>query len=267
LYAWALFEDLRVRFPRRRIVLVMHNSGVTKRDQELSNFFDSGEISVIGDYKPKTQNENGGPSRFRVECLVVLKKFLHILGLIASANSDNECSKIRPWVLSLRGHYTKRLISNTSIQKILDSLESTPIAVGGHSDGPIIGLHFRLGDLLALDSKTPLAVSRITRGLNLGNLLEEFSVCLVFSDSPKEAESLLRVSFPLVQFVYRQASPQTTILELLQVHTFVGTPSKISEWVALIRIHTSSSPNVFLPSEMKRQMGTTLGNDSKIIYY
>jgi hypothetical protein len=267
LYAWALLEDLRIRFPERQITLVMHNSGVTKRDEELSDFFESDEISVIGDYRNAPRHANRIVSRARNRTQALIKQLLIALGFIATADTDLECSMLRPWVVSLRGHYTKRLISGNSISKILSSLESSRLPSGTHLGDSILGLHFRLGDLLALDSKSPLSISRVTHGLKLGIQSGKFSSCWVFSDSPIEAEVMLRESFPDVEFMFSQANAQNTILELLCVDTFVGTPSKISEWVALIRIHKSSTPNVFLPWEMKGQMETTLSTGSKIVFY
>lgn len=267
LYAWAILEDLRVRFPERRITLVMHNSGVTKRDEELSDFFESDEISVIGDYKNRSRYSNRIISRARNRAQALIKELLIVLGFIATANTDLECSKLRPWVVSLRGNYTKRLISGSSIRKILSSLEGSRLPSNTHSGDLILGLHFRLGDLLTLDSKSPLAISRVTQGLKSGIQSGKFTTCWVFSDSPLEAELMLKESFPQVEFVFSRANAQNTILELLRVHAFVGTPSKISEWVALIRIHTSSTPNVFLPREMKGQMETTLSKGSKIVFY
>jgi hypothetical protein len=267
LYAWALLEDLRVKFPRRRIILVMHNSGVTRRDEELSEFFDSKEISVISDYNFDAQRFNKIVVRARTRIQVLIKNLLNVLGFIATANTDLEYSKLRPWVLSLRGHYTKRLISSGSINKILNSLENSRLPSGTDSGGLRLGLHFRLGDLLTLDSKSPLSISRLTQGLRSAIQSGKFSSCWVFSDSPLEAGVLLRESFPHVEFIFSQTNAQNAIMELLRVDTFVGTPSKISEWVALIRIHTSTTPNVFLPWDMKGQIETTLGKGSKIVFY
>ena len=50
LYAWALFERLSIRFPKRKLRLVLHTSGVTRRASDLNDLFSVDELITLDDF-------------------------------------------------------------------------------------------------------------------------------------------------------------------------------------------------------------------------
>ncbi len=267
MYAWALLEKLKVRFPYRRVVLVLHNSGITRRDEELSGFHAGKSIQVKRDFDEFDKLSK--PTRKKIKDLIrgLIANFLRSLRFLATSNFEQEFLGMKPWVLSVRGHYTGLKISKDSVEAILSAIGGSNQKNDDRSRAPTLGLHFRLGDLLTLESKSPIAMSRLLIGLKMGTNVGQISTHLIFSDSPHNAKSLLYENIPEVDFQIQEADPIQTILELLNVEVFVGTPSKISEWVAIFRCHKLSQPSIYLPIEMRRQMETILDSNSMIVYY
>jgi len=267
LYAWALMEKLKIRFPDRRVVLVFHNSGITKRDEELSGFHADESIQVKQDFAGAKMLNNSIRNKLQGLIKRKISNSLKSLGFLGSSNFEQEFLEIKPWVLSVRGHYTGLKISRESVQTILTSIGESNHQNYSDINGPTLGLHFRLGDLLTLESKSPIAMSRLLTGLKMAIGAGQMSNYLIFSDSPHEAMALLYENCPGIDFQIQERDPMQTILDLVNVEVFVGTPSKITEWVTIIRCHKLSQPSAFLPIEMKRQMETIIGSNSMIVYY
>lgn len=267
LYAWALLENLKVRFPRRHPILVLHNSGVTRREEELSEFFTHRSIQIKRDFSDSSLTIISIQKTIKAQVKIITSRVLKSLKFLAASNSEQEYLAIKPWVLSLRGHYTELRISKESVKAIFSSIGESNRQNQSLINVPSLGIHFRMGDLLALETKSPLEVSRLMVGLRMGLTLEPISTHLIFSDSPEEAKVLLDENCPGIEFQIQETNPVDTILELVNVKIFIGTPSKISEWVAIIRCYKLTQPNVFLPIEMKNHMETVLGCNSTIDYY
>lgn len=248
-------------------MLVLHNSGITRRDEELSRFHPDESIQIRQDFAGDNLSNNS--IRIYLQGLIrrIFSKSLRSLGFLATSNFEQEYLRIKPWVLSVRGHYTGLKIARESVQTILSSIEESNHQNQSQINGPALGLHFRLGDLLTLESKSPIAMPRLLTGLKMGIGARQMSAHLIFSDSPHEAKALLYENCPGIEFQIQERDPMQTILDLVNVEVFVGTPSKITEWVTIIRCHKLAQPRVFLPIEMRRQMETTVGSNSMIVYY
>ena len=169
LYAWALLEDLVHDFPNRKVKLVLHNSGVTKRQSDL-DFLGLGlSITVVDDFKEtKTQSHYSGKNNlgWRLGITKIAKLVLRSIGFLATANTNNEYGKIRSWTTEVRGHYSYRTISKETLLLMKLRAErcgkSWLIAENSDSDSlDILRVHVRLGDLLLLESKRPLSFERI----------------------------------------------------------------------------------------------------------
>jgi hypothetical protein len=61
--------------------------------------------------------------------------------------------------------------------------------------------------------------------------------------------------------------PRETMAFLTHVPIFIGTPSKISEWVSLFRAYSTPEKPSWLPIQMKDQTLRTVGNRTSIHYY
>lgn len=116
-------------------------------------------------------------------------------------------------------------------------------------------LHYRLGDLLTLSEKSPIEARKVASCITK---LDSRDV-VVISDSPEVALRLLGELVSNVNFKNLDLPIWDAIKFLTLAQVFIGTPSKISEWVAIFRVHFASKNAItVLPIEMKSQMNQVL---------
>ena len=262
--------DLERRFPNRKFLLVFHNGGVTRREPELLKLIKGCKFKTVNDFDPTVARGSFKNILFFFTKSVgwSLRVFLRALGLAAYANNDLQFRKLQPWLISLRGHYSNRYISKEVSDRISNELFAD-ISISGYiiSVGEV-AVHFRLGDLVDLDSKKPISAERIAQGIAKSRLeIEEGRKILVLSDSPKLAIERLATCTQNIEFEAIDVPPRETIALLVEVITFVGSPSKISEWVAVFRGNSDQPRIVWLPIEMKAQMSKILGSGVEIHYF
>ena len=123
--------------------------------------------------------------------------------------------------------------------------------------------------MLHLESKEPLKVESLAFGVSqarkfMGICKSPISIC---SDSVDIAKSNLEKQFPDEKFVSVHLAPRETIYFLRKASCFIGTPSKISEWVTIFRVNSESSLLTFLPRQMNSQVGRILKDTALIHYY
>ena len=271
LYAWALLISLQDKFPQRRLVAIFHNGGVTKRESELHPYMNEFHKSIVHDYFNTSQKKFSVRNRSKLKqmCFGIFRILFKLLGFIAGANNDEDFSRLRPWVVSLRGHYSNRRISRGVSSKIENDFFQEPTSKGNQEALAEIAVHFRLGDLLHLESKEPLKVERLAFGVSqarkfMGICNSPISIC---SDSVDIAKSNLEEQCPDEKFVSVHLAPRETINFLRKASCFIGTPSKISEWVTIFRVNSGSSLVTFLPRQMNSQVGRILEDTALIHYY
>ena len=269
LYAWALFERLQKRFPQRNVQLILHSDGVTRRISELDKLFSEEELFSVDDFKNGADLQTGAarssiriPSKYRISkfglfCFKITKRVLMKLGFVSICSTEFEFTQVRLWAISVRGHYSKLKISSETFA-LMKSRTSAFQLYYFEPEEEIqesIAVHFRLGDLLELDSKRPIEAKRISTCIAMLNKKDIF----VLSDSPETALKRLSLLLQSSNLTIKNYNIWDTIKFLISVDTFIGSPSKISEWVTAIRIFDSSNKKLnFLPLEMKSQMETIL---------
>lgn len=271
LFGLALMFDLMGRHPHRNFCLVFHSGGVTKREPDLITLIGDCEFKVVDDFK-----DNDSNSYFAGKATLFLQTFKWAyrfpgrkLGLIANANTSKEFNRIKPWVFSIRGHYSTRELSPRTIIYLADKIEKYS---EGKSVKPFspesIGIHYRIGDLVNLANKKPIETQRLASGLKRVILAHtgNFSI-VICSDSPDLALNELATHLPNVESSTLNLNPVSTIQYLSEMRFFIGSPSKISEWVAMIRVTRKQEGQTLLPSEMKTQLTTTLGRTLAIQYF
>lgn len=262
LFAIALAEDLKHRFPNRVVRIVLHTGGVTRRLPEVLELFPEYAYSYEEDFR---QPDTAAPEKSAQSSLGFRKSFKIALtksGFLAACNDDIETKKLLPWILSIRGHYSYRSINSEFLSKLNGLIESfEPPKIGCGEE--ICCVHYRLGDLLTLTEKSPISPFSVLSEYSRikGNL--HFLKLIVFSDSPLEA----RLRFP----DYGETELETPDLKTIQVLAnsvsakyFIGTSSKISFWIAAIRavVHQRNSS---LPIVNVDQYSNLLGRELKLI--
>lgn len=256
LFALALIADLQRDLPRRSIKLILHTGGVTKRLSEIDSIAVGIEIEYKNDFMPKqTKTSKISLSSRKQSVKTQLGKFLNYFGFIAEANSSEQYMKLRPWVLSARGHYSRREISSKSIKSIAFRLESACQASRDISQNYSLAVQYRLGDLLTLDEKNPVPAQGIIA--ESADLIEENNISdlWLYSDTPAIASNNLSELKSQVRIHVQDVTTIQTIIDSINTDFFIGTSSKISFWITLLRFHLGKNSPGSLP----------IGNEGNII--
>ena len=275
LNAWALYIDLKERLPHRRIQLVLHNGGVTKREPELYFIDELPEIKLIEDYRDssllsKDNLKFNYQTRFKTFLASIVKVVLKKSGIIATCNNDHDFKAIKPWVWQIRGHYSNKAISNMTLSKLKKEMNQK-IDLPSHKYSTGVGLHFRLGDLVDLQSKSPISINHIFAGIDKANSTKSLRHIYVASDSIALALQLLsKLKDTGFNLEALESSTWEVIYIMSTTKVFVGSSSKVSEWIALLRVYSDKADSTYLPLNMKSQMdsiGARLGEINMIGYF
>ena len=203
MYAWALFERLEIRFPNRKLKLIFHTGGVTKRLPDLEPLFTAGQKGFVQDFVSQdATNEfvtvaRDSASGIKKALVKIGKRALLATGFVASVNNEAEFSKIKPWVVSIRGHYSELKIDLTTIKLMQDRAgKSNSLLQFDLQQKPNLDvLHYRLGDLMELAEKGPNSTKSITAAITNAGLGVARELW-VLSDSPQVAIDLLHRENP-----------------------------------------------------------------------
>ena len=241
LHAWALAESIR-KSTNRPISLILHSSGVTKRSSDLGFLGDYFHIRSVEDFTLQTEPYAKMPL-FKSALSLLVKRVMKMTKLSLGDDFLESANSVLPWTFSLRGHYSNIYIEQDTIMEILaksfrhglldDKAES--------KTGTII--HYRLGDLLNLDSKRPLSEIRF-KGLE--NLRSPF---YVISDSPEVAQARLNQVLGTNVEIINENSAWAAINAALNYECFIGTPSKLSFWIIAFRSFLNKSGVMYITKE------------------
>ncbi len=240
------------RYPGRRIKVILHTSGVTRRVSELDfKILNVKKIQVDDFKKIEINHKSRKPSqqisrniihslRHRLLLILVWLRF------IQTADTEDSFRLVSFWTLALRGHYTKLILEKPLVQALYEALFSLNPKVS--TLNPDLVIHYRLGDLLHLNDKRPISAERVE------GVLEKFEMnsrpAVLLSDSSKqevakflEASKLLKFSIPV------NDTPIITLKLCIQAKTFIGTSAKISLWAAIFRFFILNKDSL-LPREL-----------------
>ena len=251
---------LQRKFPNRRIEVVIHTSGVTRRVSEF-NFETLGVNMVqVEDYKAKDVRDSTDKARASYSHNLpqvtrgLLYQILQWLRLVQSANTDLSFNLISLWTLSIRGHYTRLSLEETLVESLYSvlSLKESPFMIQRNA----LVVHYRLGDLLNLDEKQPINVDRVEGVLE--KLRFQTNRLVLLSDSnEEELAEFLKNSMILKFCKPSNYGPSKTLRFCIDAESFIGTGAKISLWAAIFRyfVHEKES---FLPTELNWSSGNGL---------
>lgn len=271
LFAWAFAEELLNSGFARKITLVLHSSGVTQRNSEITHLSGRIQIKILHDFSASTRPSNSAGSknsspRFRGR----LVSFLSRLQIIIFSE---DFQSIKPWTIQLRSHYSHRALSNETLQIVKTTLKNfSTVGCIDTSEIAKIAIHYRLGDLLTLENKTFVSADRVVSALEMIRELElrGFKNVDVFSDSPEVAIDKLSKQNSSFQYKYIDCPSWDVIVNLLKYPYFISTNSKIGIWVTLLRQLEESTPVTLVPKELQTTFSFILLGESKkgqIIYY
>ena len=101
--------------------------------------------------------------------------------------------------------------------------------------GSKLVIHYRLGDLLELQSKSPLAADKLVHKVNEVLLHQPDPSIVVFSESLIEARQKLVSAGLQSEFVVSDLPIAQLLGQSLEADFFIGTNSKISLWITNLR--------------------------------
>lgn len=237
LYALSFIQNLQEIYPSRRIVLIHHTAGVTSRQFELKKQLDSRiSLRIIDDF-----SEYKNPGKFRLisskKLLIhIIKHILKIMKLYTEVNSKQELENIRSWTFEIRGHYSNLEISSKFVKNFLNSI--------GYYEEKItrienkIALHYRLGDLLTLEEKSPIEPAKLSEIIIQIIENSNLKTLDVYSDSVQTARIFLEDKInSKVLAKYYDLPTLEVIQNCIRAEYFIGTNSKISDWITRFRAH------------------------------
>ncbi len=271
LFAWAFAEELLNSGFARKITLILHNSGVTQRDSEITHLSGRIQMKIFQDFSASSLPADSVGSNRNI--LRFRRRLISLLSRLQIIIFSDDFQSIKPWTVQLRSHYSHRPLSNETLQFVKTTLNNFSTVDGStKSENVKAAIHYRLGDLLTLDNKTFVSADRVVsalekvRGLEVGG----FNTVDIFSDSPEVAVDKLSKQNSTFQYSYVDCPSWDVLVNLLKYPYFIATNSKIGIWVTLLRQLEESTRITLAPMELQRTLSLILLEDSKksqIIYY
>ena len=160
------------------------------------------------------------------------KSILQNLHIVEECSNETDFSLAKPWSLDFRGHYTRLQLDPKLVSQLFEILFNHKESLGLKND--LILVHYRLGDLLSLDEKSPINPSRIEALLS--KLKINLDLLNVLTDSSlQEYKDFVSSSTILSSIVAENLNPIDSTLLCVRSEVFIGTGSKVSIWVAIFR--------------------------------
>ena len=247
LHAIFLCHRIKSDFPNRKVSLIFHSSGVTRRTPEVLGILGGLDYRIIDDFViPK--NQKNLKIRLKKE---MKQRFLSKFHIIESCNNEIEYKRIRAWTLQARGHYSNLTLS-TDFSRLtlkrmreLGNFSLSEQDVVSHSGS----IHLRLGDLLEIEDKNPTNLQDIIEVVKANIDLLKKTGLHIYSDTPKLAKEMLKeFDFTVLAIDKFQENAMCALVCMVDSVVFIGTGSKLSLWVAVLRCHAKSTRLTFLPS-------------------
>ena len=239
LFVLAFIYDLRKKLPKKKILLVHHTSGVSRRLFELDSILEPGiSLKLIDDYKP-----NGGIKQTENKTIIkhLIIKILEKLNVFINIDQNPDINKIKPWTSIIRGHYSDRLISDNFLSYCVE--EFTNYDFQFLSETLII--HYRLGDLINLPNKSIIAPNYIVEKIRKILEIDKLEQILIYSDTVGEAKKLLSSINNLSGSFQFLDEPTFIVVQKAMISKyFIGTNSKVSIWISKLRKYQN------LPTEL-----------------
>lgn len=235
LYALSLIFDLKNKFPNRRILLVHHTSGISRRVFELESILEpSVELVTIDDYKLFEHNEVMSSYKRKIKLFFTnkFKVLLEGIKLISNYDRSKNLDIIKPWTIMIRGHYSDTLISKDFYKYCINKFKNSKINTSPNT----LVIHYRLGDLINLAGKSIVAPKDLIEKIRLVLQEEDVRKILIYSDSIEEAQrTLLPINMMIKEVEFSSEPTIDVVRNSIDAKYFIGTNSKVSIWIIKFR--------------------------------
>ncbi len=241
------------QYPGRRIKVIVHTSGVTRRVSEFDFTKLGAQVVQIEDFENREVQRKTAinPLPRSLNTLKFLKKIvfrvLMALRMVQNADTNQKFYSVSLWTLALRGHYTRLTLDKemiTSLYKVLFDNRGFQRSTNGSAI-----IHYRLGDLINLVEKSPISPERVEKVLELAGPKIE-STKVLSDSSESEYRNFVTGSRVLSSLTVENLEPLPSLWLCITSSMFIGTGTKLSLWAAIFRdiMHNERS---FLPNELK----------------
>lgn len=268
LFAVVLRLELEAQYPSRQFIIVCHDNGVTQRSSEISLFF-PGSVVSVKDYAYSNPNKVGSRLSKAVNVKQILRNLivslLRLSSIIVDGDRNLGLAKIRLWTLQVRGHYSERKLDRFALNQVRSMISHAIQVRDFDSDSHKLFVHYRLGDLLTLQEKSPISSERILPIIQDVHSRVGLRIKL-FSDTPDTAINLLAVGkFPVD--VARDYNVLATLWILVNSQYFIGTNSKISLWAVILNGESTFRVESYLPYELQHHIVANIGGVQNLKFY
>jgi len=272
LFAILQYWNLQKHFPDRKIVLIIHTSGITRRDMEIEPLLGDIPFKVMNDFAQRRESTtNLLKSSIRIRTIKTklyssTKNLIAKVGLLSELENQKAFDSLRPWVISVRGHYTRYPFKPADVLRLYGVMSIVDgERLNDKSENGVLTIQYRLGDLLNLTEKSfvdpELLLSIADPIAKKPNIIRT----ILLSDSPEEARHLLANNYRNWEVV--NMSPIATIQTCVNSSEFIGTNSKISFWITVFRGLKSKESHIVDVFREKLNLISDKSTVSKFIYY
>jgi hypothetical protein len=253
LQALSYYLLVQTKLPTRKIELVLHSSGITKRESEIDFLKSQINIRSVQDFVDNQYISFNNSLKY-----VFLKFFkkpiqflLNLCKLVIT--DDNNAMRIMPWTTDIRCTYSKINLNSELIKKLGLLIKFDPKQI--RKD--IIGVHYRAGDLLTLKRESLIPIKIILEQIEDLNINQSTpKKVVIYSDSDLELVEFKSSSN--LEFDFKKTDTLNTILDLASSNVFIGTNSKVSLWVAIIKYGFEIPSLILLPNAMLNSFYTLI---------
>lgn len=246
LQALSFYLMVQSKFPNRNLQLILHTGGITERRSEID--FVSGRINLVSihDFKNKVEKTNIN-FLFRFNLRSIFKNLARNIFDYSRfiITNENRVMAIMPWTTQVRCSYSNIELSSDLIKNLGEIVQFPTKKI----DNNFIGVHLRIGDLVALKPESLVDTSTINKLINNLDQKEKIlNKVIVYSDSELNLDSFNSLIGFTIQL--RNIDTINTIFDLTGPRVFIGTNSKVSLWVAIFRYGYKIPGIILLPTSI-----------------
>lgn len=246
LQALSFYLMVQSKFPNRNLQLILHTGGITERRSEID--FVSGRINLVSihDFKNKVEKTNIN-FLFRFNLRSIIKNLARNIFDYSRfiITNENRVMAIMPWTTQVRCSYSNIELSSDLIKNLGEIVQFPTKKI----DNNFIGVHLRIGDLVALKPESLVDTSTINKLINNLDQKEKIlNKVIVYSDSELNLDSFNSLIGFTIQL--RNIDTINTIFDLTGPRVFIGTNSKVSLWVAIFRYGYKIPGIILLPTSI-----------------
>jgi hypothetical protein len=245
MFALAEIFEIRQEHPRRRIKVIHHTSGLSKRLFEIEFMLDDKtQLITCDDYVKQNYQGNTKNYKSKKSIRKAIKRILNFFAISIDFDSYEIVKSIKPWTYEIRGHYSNILISEKFLENCVEfyKIGSTEKARVQNS----LVVHYRLGDLINLPGRPNIKSNEVIQAVQDSSKANCFDRIIIYSDSVHIASKMLiKLEELMIPIEYSDLPTTLLVKHSIAAKFFIGTNSKVSIWIVYIRNYLGLQSTIF----------------------